>query len=287
MGYNGIIEFKLSGNPVEAITLAGDSVNFRELESNQRFSGILNKDSLIIRGSYTNLNINQSWPLTLKRVDKLPVIVRPQTPLRPFPYKEENVVYENKTAGIHLAGTLTLPNTNGPFPAAILISGSGQQNRDCEGAFHRPFLVLADILTRQGIAVLRVDDRGVGGTTRSGPFFNSTTKDLASDVMTGVQYLRTRKEIIPSKIGLIGHSEGGLIASMLAADSPDIAFIVLMAAPAGGKFSEGLVVQDSVTARIGGANDHETDLIVNWCKSFYSIELKEQDPRIAREKLQR
>ena len=90
MGYNGIIEFKLSGNPVEAITLAGDSVNFRELESNQRFSGILNKDSLIIRGSYTNLNINQSWPLTLKRVDKLPVIVRPQTPLRPFPYKEEN-----------------------------------------------------------------------------------------------------------------------------------------------------------------------------------------------------
>jgi len=287
MGYNGIIEFKMSGRPVELATLVGDSVHFSELEDNQRFSGMLNSDSMTIRGNYTNLNINQSWPLTLKRVDQLPIIVRPQTPIRPFPYKEENVVYENKTAGIHLAGTLTLPNNKGPFPAAILITGSGQQNRDYELSFHRPFLVLADFLTRQGIAVLRVDDRGVGGTTRTGPFFNSTTKDFASDVLAGVQYLRTRKEIDHDKIGLIGHSEGGLIASMLAADSPDIAFIVLLASPAGGKFSKGIVAQDSVTARAGGANDHETAVILNWCKRYYSIVLNEKDTRVAREKLQR
>ncbi|MCX6254506.1 MAG: alpha/beta hydrolase [Bacteroidia bacterium] len=286
MGYNGIIEFKMSGGPVEVVTLVRDSVYFRELESNQRYSGILNSDSMIIRGSYTNLNINQSWTRTLKLVDHFPVFVRPQTPLRLFPYKEENVVYENKTAGIHLAGTLTLLDTKGPFPAAILITGSGQQNRDYEHSFHRPFLVLADFLTRQGIAVLRVDDRGVGGTTRTGPFFNSTTKDFASDVLAGVQYLRTRKEIDPGRIGLIGHSEGGLIASMLAADSPEIAFIVLMASPAGGKFSKGIVAQDSVTAIAGGANEQETAVIVNWCKCYYSIALNEKDTHIAREKLQ-
>jgi len=287
MGYNGIIEFKMSGRPVEVVTLVGDSVYFSELESNQRFSGVLNSDSMTIRGKYTNLNINQSWPLNLRRVGQLPAIVRPQTPLSPFSYKEENVVYENKTAGIHLAGTLTLPDTKSPFPAALLITGSGQQNRDYEYAFHRPFLVLADFLTRQGIAVLRVDDRGVGGTTRTGPFFNSTTKDLASDVLAGVQYLKTRKEIDPGRIGLIGHSEGGLIASILAADHPEIAFIVLMAAPAGGKFSKGIVAQDSVTARAGGANDNETAIIVNWCKRYYSVALNEKDTRIAREKLQR
>jgi pimeloyl-ACP methyl ester carboxylesterase len=287
MGYNGIIEFKISGSPVEVVTLVRDSVYFKELESNQRYSGILISDSLIIRGSYTNLNINQSWPLTLRRIDKLPVIVRPQTPLKPFPYREENVVYENKTAGIHLAGTLTLPNNKSFFPAAILITGSGQQNRDYEHLFHRPFLVLADFLTKQGIAVLRVDDRGVGGTTRTGPFFNSTTKDFATDVLAGVQYLRTRKEIDSGKIGLIGHSEGGLIASMVAADFPEIAFIVLMASPAGGKFSDGIVSQDSLTARAGGANDRETTVIVNWCKRYYSIVLNEKDIRIAREKLQR
>ena len=287
MGYNGIIEFKMSGGPVEVVTLVRDSVYFKELESNQRYSGILNSDSMIIRGKYANLNINQSWPLTLKRIAQLPVIVRPQTPLRPFPYKEENVVYENKMAGIHLAGTLTLPNTKGPFPAAILITGSGQQNRDYEHSFHRPFLVLADFLTKQGIAVLRVDDRGVGGTTRTGPFFNSTTKDFASDVLAGVQYLRTRKEIDSGKIGLIGHSEGGLIASMVATDIPEISYIVLMASPAGGKFSEGIIAQDSVTARAGGANDHETVVILNWCKRYYSIALNEKDICIAREKLQR
>lgn len=287
MGYNGIIEFKMSGSPVEVVRLVQDSVYFKELESNQRYSGILTSDSMIIRGIYTNLNINQSWPLTLKRLDQLPVIVRSQTPLRPFLYKEEDVVYENMTARIHLAGTLTLPNTKGPFPAAILITGSGQQNRDYEHSYHRPFLLLSDFLTKQGIAVLRVDDRGVGGTTRIGPFFNSTTKDFASDVLAGVQYLRTRKEIDSGKIGLIGHSEGGLIASMVAADSPDIAFIVLMASPAGGKFSKGIVAQDSVTARAGGANDHETAIIVNWCKRYYSIALNEKDIQVAREKLQR
>ncbi len=187
MGYNGIIEFKLSGGPVEIISLNQDTVRFEELESNQRFVGILNRDSLSIRGKYTNLNIGSSWPLNLHRVDSLMLPPRPQTPKKPYPYTEDDVVYENESAGINIAGSLTIPTGNGPFPCVLLITGSGQQNRDGETAFHHPFLVIADYLTRRGIAVLRVDDRGIGGTTRPGFFFNSTTKDLAGDVLAGVR----------------------------------------------------------------------------------------------------
>ena len=286
MGYNGIIEFRLSGLQVEVVTFNQDTVRFEELESNQRFVGILNSDSLTIRGKYTNLNINASWPLILKRVDSLPLPPRPQTPKKPYPYREEEVVYKNETAGINIAGTLTMPYRKAPFPAVLLITGSGQQNRDEERAFHHLFMVIADHLTRNGIAVLRVDDRGVGGTTRTGPFFNSTTNDLERDVLAGVQYLKSRKEIDPRKIGLIGHSEGGLIASMAVAESSDIAFIILMASPPGDNSSDWIMKQDSTEARAKGADDRETATITNWCKRFYNIALNEENPDTARKKLQ-
>jgi uncharacterized protein len=287
MGYNGIIEFKLSGGPVEVVTLNQDTVCFQELESNQRFIGQLDRDHLIIKGQYANLNISNSWALTLLRVDSLPIPPRPQTPQKPYPYDEENVVYRNESSTMHIAGTLTLPKRREPCPAVLLITGSGQQNRDEEGAFHHPFLVLADYLTRRGIAVLRVDDRGVGGTTRLGPFFDSTTKDFASDASAGVQYLKTRKEIDSKRIGLIGHSEGGLIASMLATETKDIAFVVLLASPAGGRLREGMLEQDIVEARAKGASDPEAAVIVDWCRRFYEVALTEPDRELARKQMQR
>lgn len=130
-------------------------------------------------------------------------IHRPQEP-------EKEVVYENQNAGIKLAGTLTLPRSEGQFPAVILITGSGQHDRDESVLGHRPFLVLADNLTRRRIAVLRVDDRGIGGST--GNFSLATSEDFAGDVLAGVEYLKSRKDIDPKQIGLIGHSEGGLIS---------------------------------------------------------------------------
>jgi len=287
MGYNGVVEFKLSGSPVEVVTLQNDTVHFEELESNQRFVGVLDRDHLTISGQYANLNISNSWPLTLRRVEALPLPSRPQTPQKPRPYDEEEVVYKNKSAAINIAGTLALPRHTGLSPGVLIISGSGQQNRDGEGAFHRPFLVLADYLTSRGVAVLRVDDRGVGGTTRLGPFFDSTTKDLASDACAGVEFLKGRKEIDPKKVGLIGHSEGGLIASMLAARESEVAFIVLLASPAGGKFSEGMTRQDSTEARAKGANDAETAVIVDWCSRFYNVALNTKDKGVARRTLQR
>ena len=152
---------------------------------------------------------------------------RPQEPKKPYPYVEEEITYENKKAEAKFAGTLTLPRGEGPFPAALLITGSGQQDRNETIFNHRPFLILADHLTRRGIAVLRVDDRGVGGSTGSAA--KATSADFADDVRVGVAFLKGRNDIDPKRIGLIGHSEGGIIAPMVAADSVDVAFIVLLA----------------------------------------------------------
>ena len=152
---------------------------------------------------------------------------RPQDPKKPYPYDEEEVSYRNEKDNIKIAGTLTVPRGGGKYPAVLLITGSGPQDRNETIAGHRPFLVLADHLTRIGIAVLRVDDRGVGGTER-GPL-SVTSEGFAEDVLAGVGFLKQRKEIDPKMIGLIGHSEGGMIAPMVAARSNDVSFIVLLA----------------------------------------------------------
>lgn len=153
---------------------------------------------------------------------------RPQDPRPPFPYAEEEVGYENPDDGAVLAGTLTLPEGDGPHPAAILITGSGSQDRDETIFGHRPFRVLADHLSRRGVAVLRVDDRGIGGST--GPVEGVTSEDFAGDVAAGVRFLAAREDIDAARIGLIGHSEGGLIAPMVATRMPDdVAYLVLLA----------------------------------------------------------
>lgn len=169
-----------------------------------------------------------SFPMDLKREEiAKPVVNRPQEPKKPYPYISEEVTIENTKAGVKLAGTLTLPGKEGKFPVAVLITGSGPQNRDEELVGHKPFLVLADYLTRNGIAVLRYDDRGTAQST--GDFSMATSADLASDAEAVIAYLKSRKDIDKKKIGLIGHSEGGIIAPMVAARSKDVSFIVMLA----------------------------------------------------------
>ncbi|MFO7564493.1 MAG: alpha/beta fold hydrolase [Enhygromyxa sp.] len=154
---------------------------------------------------------------------------RPQTPTPPFPYAEQEVVYPNEGAGIEIGGTLTLPAGPGPHPAVLLITGSGSQDRDETLFGHKPFAVIADRLTREGVAVLRVDDRGVGKTT--GDPASSTIEDHASDVEAGLAFLAARPDIDGERLGLIGHSEGGVIAPLVAARSDKVAFIVSLAGP--------------------------------------------------------
>lgn len=160
--------------------------------------------------------------------------IKPQTPKPPFSYLSEEVSYRNEEQQIQLAGTLTKPSSGNGFPVVLLITGSGPQDRDETIGLHKPFAVMADQLTKAGIAVLRVDDRGMGKST--GDFQSATSENFASDVMAGIAYLKTRTDIDHARIGLMGHSEGGVIAPYVAARSKDVAFIIMLAGPAvGGK----------------------------------------------------
>lgn len=199
---------------------------------------------------------------------------RPQDPEKPYPYKAEDVVYQNRTAGNSLGATLTLPIGKGPFPTVILISGSGAQNRDSEIAGHKPFLVIADYLTKRGIAVLRVDDRGIGKST--GNAATATSADNASDVMASIAYLKTRSDINQKKIGLIGHSEGGMIAPMVAAQSADIAFIVLLAGVGlPGDQLHRRQVEDIM--RMSNANESDMQQALSLYDKLYSVMKAEKD----------
>jgi len=211
------------------------------------YEGTVSEDGTTMEGEWNQGGL--ALPLVLEHFDEVPVLNRPQEPVEPFPYTAEEVEYTNDAAGITLAGTLTLPEGGGPFTAAILISGSGAQDRDEFILGHKPFLVLADHLTRNGIAVLRVDDRGVGGST--GDPLRATSEDFAGDVLAGVEYLKGRGEIDAGRIGLVGHSEGGIIAPMVAARSDDVAYTVLMAAP-GLVGEELLYLQAKLIAAAGG-----------------------------------
>jgi uncharacterized protein len=182
---------------------------------------------------------------------------RPQEPKPPFPYRAEEVSYENAGAKVKLAGTLTIPEGKGPFPAVLLITGSGPQDRDESLLGHKPFLVLADYLTRRGIAVLRVDDRGVGKST--GKFAEATTFDFADDAQAGVNYLKSRSEVDGKRIGLVGHSEGGVIAPIVASRSSDVAFIVLLAGT--GLTGEDIIyLQSKLIAQAEGAKANDTQI---------------------------
>jgi uncharacterized protein len=256
--------------PMSTVTLSGDKLHL-ELKSAFVYEGRLRPDGGTIEGNWIQ---GDSTPLVMKRVDKIPELNRPQTPKKPYPYSEEEVVYQNPSANVSIAGTLTLPKGKGPFPAVLLIAGSGPSDRDESALGHKPFLVLADHLTRQGIAVLRADKRGVGKTT--GTFGNTGIQELASDALAGVNYLKSRPEVDAKRIGLIGHSEGGGVAPLVATQSPDVSYIVLMAAP-GMSAYDILVLQDGTEAKAGGCTDEQVALIRGFSRRFYSLVLRAKD----------
>lgn len=195
-----------------------------------RFEGARSDDGLTLTGSLSQGGV--TLPLVLTRTSETAArLVRPQTPVPPFPYRSEEVAFDNAEAsGVRLAGTLTLPQGSGPFPAAILITGSGAQDRDETVFGHKPFAVWADALTRRGIAVLRYDDRGTAGST--GDFATATSADFATDADAAFAFLAARPDIDAARIGLIGHSEGGAIAPLVAQEGVPVAWIVMIAGPA-------------------------------------------------------
>lgn len=191
-----------------------------------KYVGTWNAASTTFKGTFQE-GVN-AIPLVLtKEAIEENKLNRPQEPVKPYPYQEEVVKFQNKKANVTLTGTLTLPKPSGKKPpVVVLISGSSPQDRDQSFASHKTFLVLADYLTRNGIAVLRYDDRGFGEST--GNFAEGTTADFATDVLSAIDYLKQRKDIDLRNIGLIGHSEGAIIAPMVANKSKDVAFIVML-----------------------------------------------------------
>ena len=191
------------------------------------YAGTLKDD--VIEGEFTQYGM--TFPLNLVKADKKgQKKARPQDPQPPFNYHIEEVTFVNEKEGNKLVGTLTIPEGEGPFPAMVLVSGSGQQNRDEELMNHRPFWVIADYCALHGIAVLRYDDRGMGGS--EGEVKNATSMDFSYDAEAAFDYLRNRKEINATKVGILGHSEGGIINFMVSARRPEVAFLVSLAGPA-------------------------------------------------------
>ncbi|PZX59628.1 hypothetical protein LV84_00836 [Algoriphagus ratkowskyi] len=259
------------GIPVTATSFENNKLKIVITNANILYEGTLGDDNIII-GVFNQGG--QSFPMNLSREEIVKAgSNRPQEPKRPFSYRSEDVIFENKQAEILLAGTLTMPEKEGTYPAVVLISGSGPQNRDEELFGHKPFLVLSDYLTKNGIAVLRYDDRGTAAST--GDFGSATSVDFATDVASAVQYLQSRPEIDKSKIGLIGHSEGGIIAPMVAGDSDDIDFLVLLAGT-GIRGDKLLLAQQRLIGEASGIspNQLEESALVN--RGVFDIMLKDQ-----------
>jgi pimeloyl-ACP methyl ester carboxylesterase len=267
------------GLPVDEVTFQDGKVRFVLKKFAITYEGTINKEGTEIAGEF---NQGGKQPMTLKRVDKLPGMNRPQEPKGPFPYVEEEVVCENKKANVKLAGTLTLPKGDGPFPAVFLITGSGPQDRNEEILGHKPFWVIADYLTRRGIAVLRVDDRGVGKST--GNFGEATSADFAEDAEAGVAFLKAHKKIDATKIGLIGHSEGGLIAPLVASRNKDVAFIVMLAGP-GVRGDTILLEQNKLLLEAEGVDKRTIDRQVKFLSIALPALQKEEDYAAAQKKI--
>lgn len=213
----------LNGARAETTKLKDTLLTIAFPNFNLEYKGSLNNKNEIIGKLFKGDN---PVPLNLKRGEIL--FNRPQEPNPPFNYYSENITF-NTTDNLKLKGTLTLPNKDGKFPTVIIISGSGPQNRDGEMYGHKPYFVIADELTKKGIGVLRFDERGVGKS--EGNFETSTIDIQSADIKSAIKYLKTRKEVNNKKIGLLGHSIGGIVAPKVTFENKSINFIILLAAP--------------------------------------------------------
>ncbi|WP_439880238.1 alpha/beta hydrolase family protein [Pontibacter sp. MBLB2868] len=268
-----------TGIPVQAVRLAQDSI-FLDLKAiGGAYAGKLSGPE-IIEGHWKQSG--QAFALQLKKGAPEAALKRPQEPSKPYPYQSTEVTIKNEAAGITLAGTLTLPQGKGPHPAVLLLTGSGPQDRDETILGHKPFLVLSDYLTRQGFAVLRLDDRGVGKS--GGNFAMSTTADFATDAAAAFTYLKDHQSINKKKVGLLGHSEGALIAEQVAATHPEVAFVVLMAGNAV-PGTELLLAQNKALLENAGVPKEQLQQYLNLREAQFKVAATEKDVMKAAENI--
>ncbi|GHA75480.1 alpha/beta hydrolase [Pontibacter akesuensis] len=266
------------GIPVQEVKLAQDSLYIDMKAIGGAYAGKITGPETI-DGQWKQGG--QSFPMQLKK-GATEETKKPQEPTKPYPYQETEVTVENKTASNTLAGTLTTPQGKGPHPAVVLFTGSGAQDRDQTILGHKPFLLLADYLTRQGFAVLRLDDRGVGKS--GGTFATATTEDFASDAEAAFNFLKNHPSINKKKIGLLGHSEGALVAAKVAARHPDAAFVALLAGNAV-PGTELLVAQNKALLQNAGVPQAQLQKYLALREAQFKVAATEADMTKAAEKI--
>ena len=261
------------------VTLNGETLKISAGGLLAEYNGLIKNDT-IIEGTWKQAGTSNV--LNLVKIKTAFTLNRPQEPKPPFPYTTEDVTFINDKFNIKLAGTLTIPAGTGPFKAVILITGSGAQNRNEELMGHKPFMVIADYLSRNGIAVLRYDDRGTGKS--EGNYGTATSADLATDADAAFNFLKNIPAINPAAIGLLGHSEGGLIAPIVASSNPGIAFIVSLAGP-GVTGQQIIIRQSQEISRLSGVSETLIKESTETNKKLYTVLRKEKDNKKAEVKI--
>jgi uncharacterized protein len=265
----------IRGIPASKVSESAGQLRFEISMFRAEYRGALNAAKSAIQGVWTQNDTEE--PLDFERSDRVLDLRRPQNPTKPYPYREEEVSITAEDGKATLAGTLTVPAGGGPFPAAVLIGGSGPNDRDEAIAGHRPFWVLADFLTRKGMMVLRYDKRGCGRS--AGVYEQAALRDFVQDAQAALSYLKSRKEVDPQRLGLIGHSEGGMLGAQLAVRSTDVKWLVLLAAPAT-TGERTLLRQSELVARTGGLAEEQIARSQEFDRLAYAAvrEVKESAP---------
>lgn len=251
------------GISIEKTTLSGSAFSFSAPNLNMNFDGKFSGDK--IDGTFKQNGM--TFPMIFTKNEAATTVNRPQTPVEPYPYHSEDFVFKNETEGNHLAGTLFTPKNYDPAKTKtlVMITGSGAQNRDEELFGHKPFLVIADYFARNGIATLRMDDRGIGGSDKGKT--GATSQDFAGDISSAVNFLAKKGF---KNIGLLGHSEGGMIAPMVANINRNVKFMVLLAGP-GELITDLMIQQTNMQAKLSGATDEQIKANEKSSRNIYAF----------------
>jgi pimeloyl-ACP methyl ester carboxylesterase len=270
----------IEGIPASQVTETNGQLKFEMPAFQAEYAGTLSATKNEISGVWTQNDTVSK--LDFVRSEKPLQLRRPQTPVKPYPYKEEAVSFRAADGSAKLAGTLTIPQGDGPFPAAVFVGGSGPTDRDESIAGHQPFLLLADLLTRKGIAVLRYDKRGIAQST--GDYARATMQDFSGDAGAALAYLKSRKEVDAKRLGILGHSEGGILAAMVATRSSDVDWVVLLATPAT-TGERTLLRQSELIARTGGLPEEQIARSQQFDRDVYALVREEKSPAVLEKKL--
>jgi uncharacterized protein len=271
----------IQGIPASGVTERAGQVSFELPAFGAAYIGTLSSTKNEIAGHWSQNENDEK--LDFLRSDRVLEPRRPQNPAKPYPYKEEEVAFASGSGNATLAGTLTLPQGAGPFPAAVLVGGSGPSDRDETIAGHKPFLVLADFLTRKGLVVLRFDKRGIAQST--GNYADATMEDFAKDVQAAVIYLKSRKEVDAKRLGIVGHSEGGILASQVATRGTDVSWLVLLGTPAT-TGEKTLLRQSELVARTGGLAEEQIARSLEFDRKAYAAVRQEKDAPALQKRLE-